>query len=235
MPGDNTKQIATYSILIGVTPLIPVPLVDDIARTYLQRRLVRRLIASAGFQLDEQSVQTLADDRGDGCLWGCVVSITSGLIKRLFRKVFFFLEWKRSIDLVSRSYHHGYLLDVVFSRGWCAPAGPRTPIEVRTAIDEVCRTAPVKPLEHAVKVTFEQSKSLLKRAAGSIGRGARRTIHRSTRAELEMALENAEQQKEREIEPVATRLQQAIAAIPEEHFRRLREELSLRLGIHQDS
>jgi hypothetical protein len=234
MPADSQKLIITHSILIGVTPLIPVPLVDDFAKAYLQRRLVRRMIASAGLELDEVGVRTLADDRGEGCLWGCLVSVTLGLVKRIFRKVFFFLEWKRTLDLVCRSYYHAYLLDVVVANGWCAPAGPRTPAEVRSAIDEVCRSAPIKPLEHAIRVTFDHSKSLLKGAAAAMHRSVQRIVGKSSSAELEEAIERVEEQEEREIEGVAANLQRAIAAIPEEHFRRLREQLAQRLGFRQN-
>ena len=229
MPADNQNLIITHSILIGVTPLIPIPLADDLARTYLQRRLVRKIIASAGLQLEEATIQTLADDRGEGCLWGCLVSITLGLAKAVFRKVFFFLEWKRAVDLVSRTYYHGYLVDVVFTNGWYART--RTPAEVRAAIDEVCRTAPIKPLEHAVKLTFGQSKSLLKSAARAMQRNVRRVFRKSTPAEVEQAIEKMEQQKEQEIERMAASLRRGISAIPEEHFRRLREQLALRLGV----
>ncbi|PYT01214.1 MAG: hypothetical protein DMF65_08045 [Acidobacteria bacterium] len=72
----------------------------------------------------------------------------------------------------------------------------------------MCRESPIKPVEGAIGVTFRGSRRVL-RAAASLP------------------------EEERELEPVVTRLQRAIAAVPEDHFRHLRERLDARLGLGQ--
>ena len=39
----NQKLIITHAVLTGLTPLIPVPIVDDLVKSYFQRRLVREV------------------------------------------------------------------------------------------------------------------------------------------------------------------------------------------------
>ena len=57
-------------MLVGLTPLIPVPFVDDLVRGHLMRRMVRALAAERGRALSNEEVQALTEDRG-GCLAGC--------------------------------------------------------------------------------------------------------------------------------------------------------------------
>ncbi len=163
----NQRTITMHAVLIGLTPLIPVPFVDDVVKGYFQRRLVRTLAAAHGRELSAEDVATLTEDRGGGCLKGCLGQVFIFPLKMIFRKVFFFLEWKRAVDLTSHSYHQGYLLDYSLREGWLAAHTPhaKSSMEVRNAIEEVCRDAPIKPVESAIKISFNQSKSMLKAGA----------------------------------------------------------------------
>ena len=229
----NQKQIITHAVLAGLTPLIPIPFVDDMVKTYFQRRLVRNLIASQGQSLSEQEIKTLADDRG-GCFAGCIGSIVLYPAKKIFRKIFFFLEWKRAVDIVGHLYYHGYLLDYALQNHFVAPAGPRNAIETRNAIDSVLKQVNTSLIERAVWGTFNQSKAALKGAAGLLQRSLRRVMGRRPSEELvAQAIEEVGQQEEREIEGVVARLQKAIDDIPAEHFNRLREQFATALNINQ--
>jgi hypothetical protein len=96
----------------------------------------------------------------------------------------------------------------------------------------VCREAPVKPLESAVGATFRGSKSVLVGAAGVLERALRRrATPRPDPREVAEAVESVESEEERRIEGVTRGLQGAIANIPDEHFRLLRERLDARLGV----
>lgn len=41
--GGNQRLIITHAVLTGSIPLIPIPIVDDLVKSYFQRRLVREL------------------------------------------------------------------------------------------------------------------------------------------------------------------------------------------------
>jgi hypothetical protein len=206
-----------------------VPLLDDLVKSYFRKRLVRGLAASAGRPLTEEELNALASEPEGGCLRGCVVTALVYPLKAIFRKVFFFLEWKRAVDLTSRTYHFGHLVGHALRRREGAPSlldahGARA---VNEAIEAVCREAPIKPLESAVGGTFRKSKGVLRAAAALLSSSLRRQPPRPER--VAEAIESVEPEEERELQPVVTRLQRSIASVPEEHFRTLRDNLEARL------
>lgn len=226
---DHQNSLITHAVLVGLTPLIPVPFVDDLVRGHLMRRMVRALAAAHGRSLSNEEVQALTEDRG-GCLGGCAGQLVLYPIKKIFRKVFYFLEWKRAVDLTSRTYHHGYLVDYAFA----SPerfAG-KTAAELRDAVEAVCREAPVKPIESAVATTFRKSKGVVRSAANLLAGALRRGGGaRPDGKRVAQAVESVEAEEERELAPVTSGLQSSIARIPEEHFRLLRARLDARLGV----
>jgi hypothetical protein len=232
--GARQHTLVTYSVLTGLTPLIPVPLVDDLVKSYFRKRLVRSLAASAGRALGEEELDALTAEKGGGCLGGCVTTALVYPLKAVFRKVFYFLEWKRAVDLTSRTYHFGYLVGHALrprAEG-ASPLDLRGARAVGEAIDAVCREAPVKPLEAAVGGTFRKSKGVLRAAAALLAGSLRRGPARPE--EVAAAVERIEPEEVRELDPVVTRLQRSIASVPEDHFRNLRERLDARLGLPPD-
>jgi hypothetical protein len=226
----NQRIIITHAVLIGLTPLIPVPFIDDIVKGYFQRRLVRTLAAAHGRELSAEDVATLTEERGSGCLRGCLGQAFIFPLKMIFRKVFFFLEWKRAVDLTSSSFHQGYLIDYALGEGWLSKAAhARSADEVRTAIEEVCRESPIRPVETAIRISFKQSKSMLKAGARVLEQALKRITGKTDEREVAEAVTSVEAQEEREIAGVVSRLQKSIEAIPDEHFSSLRARLAARL------
>src|ERR1044071_4838646 len=145
--GAQQHVLVTHAVLTGLTPLIPVPLLDDLVKSYFRKRLVRSLAASAGRKLTDEELEALASEAEGGCLRGCVVSVLVYPLKAVFRKIFYFLEWKRAVDLTSRTYHFGYLVGHALRRRGDAPSlldahGARA---VQQAVEAVCRAAPLQP------------------------------------------------------------------------------------------
>lgn len=227
--GGRQQVLVTHSVLTGLTPLIPVPLLDDLVKSYFRKRLVRSLAASSGRKLTDEELEALTSESEGGCLRGCVVTVLIYPLKAVFRKIFYFLEWKRAVDLTSRTYHFGYLVGHALRRRENAPSlldthGARA---VSEAIEAVCREAPIKPLESAVGGTFRKSKSVLRAAADLLSRALRRQPPQPER--VAQAIESVEPEEERELQPVVTRLQRSLASVPDEHFRALRAALEARL------
>src|SRR5215212_8652877 len=227
--GAQQHVLVTHAVLTGLTPLIPVPLVDDLVKSYFRKRLVRSLAASAGRALGEEELDALASEGGGGCVRGCVGTVLVYPLKAVFRKIFYFVEWKRAVDLTSRTYHFGYLVGHALRRRGDGPSlldahGARA---VQQAIEAVCREAPIKPLESAVGGTFRKSKGVLRGAAALLARSLRREPPQAER--VAQAIESVEPEEERELQPVVTRLQRSLASVPEDHFRSLRESLEARL------
>ena len=228
--GQPQHVLVTHAVLTGLTPLIPVPLVDDLVKGYFRKRLVRSLAAGAGRALTDEELNVLSSESGGGCLGGCVTTALVYPLKAIFRKLFYFLEWKRAVDLTSRTYHFGYLVGHALRRREGGPSlldahGARA---VNEAIEAVCREAPIKPLESAVGGTFRKSKGVLRAAAALLSKSLRRQPPQPER--VAEAIESVEPEEVRELRPVVTRLQSSIANVPEEHFRNLRDQLEARLA-----
>jgi hypothetical protein len=229
----SQRGLVTHAILTGLTPLIPLPVVDDLAKNYFRRRLVRRLAASNNIKLSNEELSALTSERGRGCVRGCLVMLLVYPLKAVFRKVFYFLEWKRAVDLTSRTYHFGYLTGYAMQprAGGASLIDLCGAAKVSEAVQAVCREAPIKPVEAAVAGTFRKSRRVLLAAANLLARSLRRLTGRARDEEVAEAIERVEPEEEREIEPVVTRLQRSIASVPEDHFRNLREQLDARLGL----
>ena len=230
--GVRQHHLITHAVLVGLTPLIPIPFVDDLVKGHLLRRMVRGLAGARGRSLTAEEVEMLTEDRG-GCLKGCVAQVIIYPLKKIFRKIFFFLEWKRAVDLTSRTYHQGYLIDHALATHAGRPAlfELKSVAEIRDAIEAVCREAPIKPLETAIGASFRKSKGALSRAVRLLEGTLRRKVARPDRQEVAAAVEAVEAEEEREIAGVTNGLQRAISNIPEEHFRQLRARLEERLGL----
>jgi hypothetical protein len=222
--GGQQRGLITHAVLVGLTPLIPVPLLDDVVKNYFRRRMVRGLASSAARNLSEKELGALASERERGCLAGCLFAVLVYPLKAIFRKVFYFLEIKRAVDLASRTYHFGYLVTYALQpRANGASAldlyGAKA---VNEAAQAACREAPVKPVETAIGSTFQKSRNVLRGAAALLAGSLRRVTGRAQAARVAEAIEEVEPEEERELEPVVTRLQRSIASVPEEHFRDLR-------------
>jgi hypothetical protein len=227
--GGQQQVLVTHAVLTGLTPLIPVPLLDDLVKAYFRKRLVRSLAASAGRTLSDEELNALTSEPEGGCLRGCVGTVLVYPLKAVFRKVFYFLEWKRAVDLTSRTYHYGYLVGHALRRREGAPSlldthGARA---VNEAIEAVCREAPIKPLESAVGGTFRKSKGVLRSAAALLSGSLRRQPPQPDR--VAQAIESVEPEEVRELQPVVSRLQRSLASVPDDHFRALRDSLEVRL------
>lgn len=228
--GGNQKLIITHALLTGLTPLIPVPIVDDLVKSYFQRRLVRQLLRVYAIDPAEQEVRTLADDPGSGCLAGCLGGALLLPFKLIFRKLFFFLEWKRAADTVSRTFHQGYLLDWAMQVGWYP--NQRNAADLRGAIDAVCREVGTGPVERAVGATLIQSKATLISGANLLKRSLSSISGKPDAERVARAAEAVEAEEEREMEGVIGKLQASIQSIPEGYFKNLRTRLAACLRIN---
>src|SRR5687767_2663958 len=92
---QQRRTIATYAVLVGLTPLIPVPFVDDVVEGALVRRFVGALSASRGVTLSDAEVRALSFGSDGGVFKKIARGVFVYPLKKLFRKTFFFLEGKR--------------------------------------------------------------------------------------------------------------------------------------------
>src|ERR671932_759823 len=84
------RSLVTHAVLAGLTPLIPVPVLDDLAKNYFRKRLVRQLAAANGRELGDRDADALAAERERGCVSGCLLTALVYPLKSVFRKLFYF-------------------------------------------------------------------------------------------------------------------------------------------------
>jgi hypothetical protein len=225
--GPDQRLLVTHAVLTGLTPLIPVPFLDDLVKAYFQRRLVRRLGERHGVALAPDEVSALADDPSSGCLSGCVVTLVLYPIKKLFRKIFFVLEWKRAVDTASRTYHRGLLYDYALGEGLVEKHAPPA---VRASADAVLKLEVITPVERAIRGAFTQSKSVMRGAAEVLRKAVGGTPRGADPSDVAAAVEAVEAEEERAVGGIVGRILAAVEAVPQSHFDRLRDRLREQLG-----
>lgn len=215
--------ILTHATLAALTPLIPLPFVDTAARDYVMRRMVRSLAELHHLRIWDAEVKTLAEEESSSWLKGAAKGVILAPFKFILRKTFLVLAGKRIVDLASRSYHHGFLLDRAFAQRWCAPAGPKRPEEVRAAIDAVLEAEPVasSPVTRAISVGFERSQSALFDVYSALRA-------RVSGGEVDAALDDAATDTAGFAGVIAS-LQHALTDVPRDHFDDLERKLKHRL------
>lgn len=226
---SNKSTIITYSVLVGLSPLVPVPFVDDWLINYFRRRMVKSLAASHGQEFSPEDVSMLADDRDKkGCLLGCLSSVIFYPLKKIFRKIFYFLEWKRAVDLTSHTYHYGYLLNYALRDGFLK-SDTKALEDIRASLDDVCNDTPIKPVESVVSATFRQTKGLIFSGVDLLEKTFRNIRKKPTEEEVVVAAKSVEEEEKEKIEGITNTLSSALSNIPEEHFKAMREKFSVRM------
>jgi hypothetical protein len=159
----NQTIIITHAVLIGLTPLIPVPVLDDLVKSFFYRRLIELLAFRHKLTLSPSEINILAEDRSQGVIKGCLIGTLEYIVKRLIRKLTIVLEWRRAIDMVTRTYYVGYLMDYAFQRGWYVPGDPQRADRLRSAIEAAHRNANTDLVKRIVQAGFNESrKSIIK-------------------------------------------------------------------------
>ncbi len=224
----NQTLIASHAVLAGMTRFIPVPFVDDLVQSYVLRRLIRRLAESYGVTLGEKDAETLGTEPAGGC-GGCLLSAVFYPLKWLLRKIFIFLEMKRSADLLSRVYHRGFLVEYAMQQKWIGVDSGRPATDVRRAIDEVLREAPIRPVEQAAKLTYRQFTGPFKTAVRFLRSASTRLTKNSSPDEVETVLETLPDEERKQFDGIVASLVGRINAIPSDHFDALRKALDKKM------
>jgi len=229
LDNSNSRTILTHAVLIGLSPLIPIPFIDDLVQDDLERRLVRALADAHGLYLSQDDVEVLSDEPRTPWLERGAKNLVLYPVKKIFRKTFFLLGIKGMIDLAARSWHKGFLFDHAFAQRYCAPAGPHNPVAVRAAIEAVCREIPTTPVEPALRLAFEQSTVGLKRVFDHLTTALRRGPAIHSPQEADPALDDVTQGERWELDAIVARITRALSVVPDEHFARLRTALDAHL------
>jgi len=190
------RRLVFHSLLIGLCPLIPIPLLDDWARDLLKKRLVAEIVRRHGGGLADPELQLLACGHHPATLGGCVrgcfgvaliktlTVVAAKILKKIFRKILIFLTIKECVDGFSRTFHEAYLVRHALDLGRL-PAPVPGVLEVRQAIEATVDAIDPRPIEQLVRHAFAGSWKLLTRGARLLGR-LLKPLRRSGRQDREL-------------------------------------------------
>lgn len=200
--------LLTHAALVALTPLIPVPFVDDLAKSRLQRRMAQALADRRHVVVSPEAVAILADD-ATAVLGGLGRRIALMPLRFLVRRLLLVLRGKTIVDLASRTYHRGFLIDAAFAYRLVEPSGAGSARDVRAAIDEVMRSFPLagSPVTHAIREGLARSGDALGAIYGRLRGEAPRDVDAAIDAAAASLAGDA-------TDP----LRRAVDAVPRAHF-----------------
>ncbi|HEX8393898.1 MAG TPA: hypothetical protein VF665_16265 [Longimicrobium sp.] len=105
--------------LAGLSVLIPIPFVDDAFEAFFRRRIPGAVARSRGRTLPQDVRAALAEKDAEG-RGGCAtipLRLTVGLLKRLSRKILYFLTVKTATDRLSHYWYRAFLMDHMLVAG----------------------------------------------------------------------------------------------------------------------
>ncbi len=137
MENDYANEV----MLAGLTPLIPLPLLDDYAERQVLRGIYRRMAQAHAVALTDEALELLVEDRSSTLL-GCMALAIKWPLKKLFRTVLYFLTIKDVVDAVARNSHRVAIMKQAFADGHL----PERVAEVRAAMDAVLDRTDYSPV-----------------------------------------------------------------------------------------
>jgi len=213
---QSSPILLSHAVMGGLTPLIPLPLLDDLFYAQFLRSMANKLAQSHQKTLSSDEIKILTAQKGRGCALGCLGTVLLYPLKKILSKIFFILEWKRAADTIGRTYYFGFLLDGALESDLVSKYGAA---RVRAAIDAVLARTNTSFVARAALGVMNGSKSSIRnwaaRLLGSTPRGA-------GEHEVAQAAQNA---GENDLSAIFSQLQAAIGSLPSEHFENLTHEL----------
>jgi hypothetical protein len=163
-------RVAFLAVASGLTPLIPVPFLDDYALRQTREGMVRQILREHGLPAPDKAVGVLAGSHVGTSLGGAVKGFFKGVllfpVQKIFRKVFFVLWVKDCVDMASLSLHHGFLLTHAVARGDldAASLNGDMPGKVHDAIVAACAQVDSRPINQILRRLFASSRLLMAEA-----------------------------------------------------------------------
>ena len=105
--------------LAGLSVLVPVPFLDDVFEGFFRRRMTRTIARGRGVAVPDAVQKEIGAGEGHW-LAGCLllpVRLFLELLKKLSRKLLYFLTIKESSEQLSYYWHRAFLLDYMIASG----------------------------------------------------------------------------------------------------------------------
>ncbi|MDY7229642.1 hypothetical protein [Hyalangium rubrum] len=173
-PPPQLGRVAFHAVASGLTPLIPVPFLDDYALRQVRERMIRAVLQEHSLPTPQKAVVVLAGSHVSSTLGGRILGVLKTValfpFKKIFRRIFLVLWVKDCVDMTSVTLHHGYLIQHALARGDLNASSLETdaPLRVHDAIVAACKEMDTRPVNQLLKRFFEGSRLLLSEATKAL-------------------------------------------------------------------
>jgi hypothetical protein len=222
-----------HSLLIGAALFVPIPLLDERMAIFLWKHMVSDLAKSHNRTLTKDQVIAFSYQSrftlSEGCLF-----LVGQLLKAIFRTVFFFLEWRRAIQVATDAYYSGYLLNELFAYEGFDPAKAS---QYAVAMQKAKQGVNTKLVQGVFRANFRSGKGLLTSVAkwlssitvgyakDSWARRKKKNTEGATEEQMENFFEMHKSRFQTLLKDLIASMQVGIGNLPKEHFDELRERL----------
>jgi hypothetical protein len=171
------QRVALHAVASGLTPLIPVPFLDEYALRRVREQMVRSILRERALSASDRMVTMLAGlhPREGSRLQqfvGKAALLSLRLAWRKAYKRFATALWvKDCVDMASLSLHHGYLLQHALAKGHLdarSIANEDIARRIHSAIDAACKELDARPVNHVLRRLFSGSQLLLTELAKAL-------------------------------------------------------------------
>jgi hypothetical protein len=195
--------------------------------------MISELAKSHNRTLTKEQVITLSYQSRFALSEGCLL-LLGQLIKAIFRTVFFFLEWRKAINLATDAYYSGYLLNELFAYEGFDPAKSA---QYAIAMQKAKQGVNTKLVQGVFRSHFRSSKGVLLSlgkwlssitvgyAKESWARRRKKKTDGATDEQMENFFEMHRSRFQTLLQDLIASVQTGIGALPKEHFEELRERL----------
>jgi hypothetical protein len=148
-PVPRTKfdwAIYADATFAGLSVLIPIPLLDLAFEWWFRQRMPRAIARRRNCALKPEVIRVVNQGR-EGCRQSCLawpVVLLWQFLKRLSRKILYFLTVKEATDQLSHYWHRAFLLDYMLAMECLNDE--RSAHIAALALDQVLATATISPL-----------------------------------------------------------------------------------------
>jgi hypothetical protein len=226
-------SVMYHSILIGAAFLVPIPFLDERLAIFLWKHMVSDLAKIHSRTLTKEQVLALSYQSrfviSEGCLF-----LLKRSFKELFQEIFFFLEWRKAIQVATDAYYSGYLLNELFAYEGFDPA-KADPYAI--AIEKAKQGINMKLVQGVFRANFRSGKGVLTSVAkwfssitvgyakDSWARRKKKNTDGATEQQLENFFEMHKSRFQELLKDLIASVQTGIGGLPKEHFDTLRDKL----------
>ena len=116
---DFNWSIYADATLAGLSMLIPIPLLDMLFEDFFRRRMAANIARSRGGSIAPE-ITAFLNRSEEGCIEGCLLmpfKLVYELVKRVSKKLLYFLTIKDAADRISYYWHRAFLVDYALLLG----------------------------------------------------------------------------------------------------------------------